>query len=217
MPPQLEVTVERESKAVVSRVDRDRALVEALRREPSAADDLLATYGDRACRLATRITGNPQDAEEAVQDAFWCVIRRIDTFRGESTFCSWLYRIVANAAYQKLRRRAARRRELSLDEMLPAFDHCGKHVEPVPDWSASVDDPARQTELRAALSAAIEELPPDYRAVVVLRDVEGLAHCEIGDALGLTVGNVKTRVHRARLFLRQRLERHLSPSRAEAL
>jgi Sigma-70, region 4 len=88
----------------------------------------------------------------------------------------------------------------------PAFDHRGKHVEPVPDWSASVDDPARQTELRAALSAAIEELPPDYRAVVVLRDVEGLAHCEIGDALGLTVGNVKTRVHRARLFLRQRLE-----------
>jgi RNA polymerase sigma-70 factor, ECF subfamily len=217
MPQQLEVTVERESKAVVSRVDRDRALVEALRREPSAADDLLATYGDRACRLATRITGNPQDAEEAVQDAFWCVIRRIDTFRGESTFGSWLYRIVANAAYQKLRRRAARRRELSLDEMLPAFDHRGKHVEPVPDWSASVDDPARQTELRAALSAAIEELPPDYRAVVVLRDVEGLAHCEIGDALGLTVGNVKTRVHRARLFLRQRLERHLSPSRAEAL
>jgi RNA polymerase sigma factor (sigma-70 family) len=120
MPQQLEVTVARESKAVVSRVDRDRALVEALRREPSAADDLLATYGDRACRLATRITGNPQDAEEAVQDAFWCVIRRIDTFREESAFGSWLYRIVANAAYQKLRRRAARRRELSLDEMLPA-------------------------------------------------------------------------------------------------
>jgi RNA polymerase sigma-70 factor, ECF subfamily len=173
MPQQREVTVERESKAVVSRVDRDRALVEAQRRrEPSAADDLLATYGDRACSLATRITGNPQDAEEAVQDAFWCVIRRIDTFRGEFAFGSWLYRIVANAAYQKLRRRAARRRELSLDEMLPAFDHRGKHVEPVPDWSASVDDPARQTELRAALSAAIEELPPDYRAVVVLRDVE---------------------------------------------
>jgi RNA polymerase sigma-70 factor, ECF subfamily len=213
MPPQLDVTVAPESKAVVSRVDRDRALVEARRRrEPSAADDLLATYGDRACRLATRLTGNPQDAEEVVQDAFWCVIRQIDTFRRESAFGSWLYRIVANAAYQKLRRRAVRRRELSLDEMLPAFDHRGKHVEPVPDWSASVDDPARQTELRAALSAAIEELPPDYRAVVVLRDVEGLAHCEIGDALGLTIGSVKTRVHRARLFLRQRLERHLSPS-----
>jgi RNA polymerase sigma factor (sigma-70 family) len=152
MPPQLDVTVAPESKAVVSRVDRDRALVEARRRrEPSAADDLLATYGDRACRLATRLTGNPQDAEEVVQDAFWCVIRQIDTFRRESAFGSWLYRIVANAAYQKLRRRAVRRRELSLDEMLPAFDHRGKHVEPVPDWSASVDDPARQTELRAAL------------------------------------------------------------------
>ncbi|PYO55689.1 MAG: RNA polymerase subunit sigma-70, partial [Candidatus Rokuibacteriota bacterium] len=97
------------------RVDRDRALVEALRRrEPTAADRLVATYGDRAYRLATRITRSAEDAEEVVQDAFWSVIRQIDTFRGESALGSWLYRIVANAAYQKLRGRP--RAELSLDE-----------------------------------------------------------------------------------------------------
>ena len=75
-----------------TRIDRDRALVDALRRrDPSAAEHLVATYGDRAGRLATRITGNAQDAEEAVQDAFWSVIRKIDTFRGDSAFGSWVY------------------------------------------------------------------------------------------------------------------------------
>jgi RNA polymerase sigma-70 factor, ECF subfamily len=193
------------------RTDRDGALVAALRRgDPMAADDLVATYGDRAGRLAMRITGSAEDAEEAVQDAFLSVIRRIDTFRGDSAFGSWLYRIVANAAYQRLRTRRGRSGDISLDNLLPVFDARGQHVAPVPDWSMSLEDPARQTELRMVLDAAIEELPADYRAVVLLRDVEGLSHREIGEALGLTVVNVKTRVHRARLFLRKRLQSHLS-------
>lgn len=210
MLQQVEVSVERDSGRDTGprRVDRDRALVEALRRrEPTAADRLVATYGDRAYRLATRITRSAEDAEEVVQDAFWSVIRQIDTFRGESALGSWLYRIVANAAYQKLRGRP--RAELSLDEILPSFDPRGKHVEPIADWSASLDEPDRQTELRMLLSTAIDELPADYRAAVVLRDVEGLSHREISDVLGLTVTTVKTRVHRARLFLRKRLEKHL--------
>ena len=196
---------------VGTRFDRDSALVAALRRrDPTAADRLLTTYGDRACRLATRITGNAEDAEEAVQDAFWSVIRKIDTFRGDSAFGSWVYRIVANAAYQRLRTRRNRSADVPLDDVLPVFDQQGRHAGPVPDWSMSVDDPARQTELRMVLGAAIEELPPDYRTVVLLRDVEGLSHQEISAALGLTIFNVKTRVHRARLFLRKRLEGHLT-------
>src|SRR5438132_10115549 len=83
------------------RADRDLDLLDALRRrEPMAAECLVTRYGERAYRLARRITGNGQDAEEVVQDAFWTVVRKIDTFRGESAFGSWLYRIVANAAYQ---------------------------------------------------------------------------------------------------------------------
>jgi len=194
----------------MNRIDRDGALVAALRRgHPMAAEALLAAYGDRACRLATRITGNAQDAEEAVQDAFLSVIRKIDTFRGDSAFGSWLYRIVANAAYQRCRSRG-RGADVPLDTLLPVFDAHGRHVAPVADWSMNVDDPARQTELRLALSTAIEELRVDYRTVVLLRDIEGLSHQEIAETLGLTVGNVKTRVHRARLFLRQRLEAHFS-------
>src|SRR6059036_528255 len=198
------------SPSMTTRIDRDGPLVAALRRgDPTAAEYLVAAYGDRACRLATRITGNAQDAEEAVQDAFLSLIRKIDTFRGDSAFGSWLYRIVANAAYQRCRRRRGRGADISLDELLPAFDKHGCHVAPVADWSMSVDDPARQTELRMVLSTAIEKLPAHYRAVVVLRDVEGLSHQEIAETLGLTAVNVKTRVHRARLFLRKQLGAHI--------
>ncbi|MGH7300769.1 MAG: RNA polymerase sigma factor, partial [Candidatus Rokuibacteriota bacterium] len=84
------------------RKDRDALLVERLRRqEPGAAEDLIATYGDRVYRLAIRITSNEQDAEEVVQDALWTAARKIDTFKGEAAFGSWVYRITANAAYQK--------------------------------------------------------------------------------------------------------------------
>src|SRR6267142_3928484 len=135
------------------RADRDLDLLEALRlHESTAAERLVTTYGERAYRLATSITGSEQDAEEVVQDAFWTVVRKIDMFRGESAFGSWLYRIVANAACQKLRSRQSRSRDLSLDEVLPAFDPQGRHVGPVADWSPCVDDPSIQTELRMALT-----------------------------------------------------------------
>ena len=187
------------------RPDRDHDLLEALRRhDPMAAERLVTTYGDRAYRLARSITGNEQDAEEVVQDAFCIVVRKIETFRGESAFGSWLYRIVANAAYQKLRRRQRAHRDVSLDEVLPVFDGQG-HFGPMPDWSACVDDPSVQTELRVVLSAAIKELPAVYRTVLVLRDVEGLSNLKIANVSGLSVSNVKSRVHRARLFLRKRL------------
>ena len=92
-------------------------LVEALRRqEPGATEALIAMYGDRTYGLAMRITGNRSDAEEVVQDAFWTVVRRIDTFRGDAAFGSWLYRITANCAYTKLRVRRAQHHESSFDE-----------------------------------------------------------------------------------------------------
>src|SRR5262249_4585417 len=118
-------------------------------------------------------------------------------FRGDSAFSSWFYRVVANAAYQWLRKRRGRSADVSLETVLPVFDQHGRHPEAIADWSMSIDDPARQTELRMTLSAAIEELPADYRIVIVLRDVEGLSYQEIAEALGLRVSNVKTRLHRA--------------------
>ena len=195
-------------------VDRDADLVERLcRHEPGATEALVAVYGDRVYRLAIGITGNHSDAEEVVQDALWTVVRKIDTFRGDSGFGSWLYRIVANAAYGTLRRGYGRRLDRSLDEALPVFDEQGQPPEPITDWSPRVDDPSVQSELRTVLTAALDDLPPEYRAVVVLRDVEGLSHRKISEVLGITVASAKARVHRARLFLRKRLTGYMSPGR----
>ena len=187
-------------------LDNDRPLLWALqRRDPTAAEHLVARYGARAYRLAIGITRNAQDAEEVVQDALWNVIQKIDSFRGDAAFGSWLYRIVANAAFQKLRRSAFRRREIALDEVLPAFHEEGEPAAPILDWSAAVEDPSAQAGLREALAEAMDELPPDYRAVIVLKDVEGLSSVDVASSLGITVANAKTRLHRARLLLRDRL------------
>jgi RNA polymerase sigma-70 factor, ECF subfamily len=145
------------------------------------------------------------------------VIQKINTFRGASAFGSWLYRIIANGAYHKLRRRQGRCREIALDDVLPIFDEDGRHAAPVADWSSVVHDPARRADLRLAMSSAIDELPAHCRAALVLRDVEGCTCAEIAGTLRINVGNVKARVHRARLFIRQRLSETLRPEIPVAL
>ncbi len=189
-----------------SATDRDADLVERLRRhETQATEELLAKYGDRVYRLALRITGNASDAEEVVQDALWAASRKIDTFRGAAAFGSWVYRITANAAYQKRRVRHTERNEVSWDEIGPTFDETGQHVQPGIDWSPRLKDPGLQAELQSVLCAAIDELPAERRAPFLLHDVEGLSNPEIAETLQIGVATVKSQVHRARLFLRSRL------------
>jgi RNA polymerase sigma-70 factor (ECF subfamily) len=196
-----------------TRVDPDAALVEALRREDGEAmEQLVERYVDRVYRLALRITGSNEDAEEVAQDALWAAGRKIHTFKGESAFGSWLYRITANAAYMKLRARKAKANEIALDDVMPALDEGGVHFEPMDDWSRRVDEQALGGELRRVLEQAIDELPPDYRTVLVLHDVEGVPNPEIAETLRLSLPAVKSRVHRSRLFLRKRLNQYLAPS-----
>ena len=194
-------------------IDRDAALVAQLRRaEAGAVEALVGTYGDRVYRLALRITGNASDAEEVVQDALWTASRKIDTFRGAAAFGSWVYRITANAAYQKLRGRRSRRHEVSWDDLSPAFDEQGQHAEMTVDWSRRLTDPAIEGELKGVLCRAIDELPADYRTAFLLHDVEGLSNPEIAQTLQVKLGTIKSRVHRARLFLRRRLADYMSAS-----
>ncbi len=196
--------------------DRDADLVDGLRRQaPGAAEALVAAYGDRVYRLAIRITGNSADAEEVVQDALWAATRKIESFRGAAAFGSWLYRITANAAYQKRRGRRVERNGVSWDELGPSFDETGESVQPGSDWSPRLTDPALQAELHAVLRAAIDELPEEHRATFLLHDVEGLSNPEIADTLRIKLATVKSRVHRARLFLRARLATYVG--RAPAL
>ena len=144
------------------------------------------------------------------QDALWTAARKIHTFKGDSAFGSWLYRITANAAYMKLRSRRARAREIALDDVLPALDGGGVHFEPMDDWSLRVDEQALRGELRRVLQAAIDDLPADYRTALVLHDVEGLSNPDIAEALGISLPAVKSRVHRSRLYVRKRLSDYLS-------
>jgi RNA polymerase sigma-70 factor, ECF subfamily len=193
-----------------TRVDVDADVVEALRREePDAADRLVERFGDRVYRLAMRITGSREDAEEAAQDALWTAARKIHMFKGESAFGSWIYRITANAAYQKLRTRRQKAAEIAMDDVLPSLDDAGRHFEPMDDWSNRVDERALQGELRDVLQTAIDGLPPDYRTALVMHDVEGLSNPDIAETLGISLPAVKSRVHRSRLFVRKKLAEYL--------
>jgi len=196
---------------MATRVDPDAGLVQALRDdEPAAAEQLVSKYGDRVYRLAIRITGVNEDAEEVAQDALWTAARKIHMFKGDAAFGSWLYRITANAAYQKLRTRKGRQNEIPWEQVLPALDGEGRHFEPMDDWSPRVDESALQGELREVLTTAIAGLPPDYRTAFVMHDMEGMSNPEIAETLGISLPAVKSRVHRSRLFLRQRLAEYMT-------
>src|SRR5206468_4808826 len=171
-----------------------------LARAPDAVEALVHRYGPKIYRLALRITAKPEDAEEVSQDVLWAIVRKIDTFKGESALGSWIYRIAANAAYEKLRGRRGKD-EVSWESLLPAFDADGHLVEPGHDWTHSVEDPAVQAEVRRRLREAVEALPPEYRTAFVLHDMEGLSNPEIAELLGISLPAAKSRVHRSRLFL----------------
>jgi len=195
----------------------DSLLVDRLRDGESAAlEMLMERYGPRVYRLAHGITRNEADAEEVVQDVFLAVFRKIRTFEGRAALGSWLYRVTTNAALLKRRSRRADR-EVSLDSQLPSFLADG-HREGDPaylnaDWSQTPEAEMLSQETRNILSRVIDGLPDQYRAVLVLRDIEGLTNEKVAEAVGESVAAVKSRLHRARMVLREELTRHLGPRR----
>ncbi len=160
-----------------------------------AFEQLVAEYGDRVYGIALRITGSPSDAEDAMQDAFLSAFRAWSGFRAEASPTTWLYRIAVNAALQRVRARHP-------DEYLVDEGEAGQ----VRDWTNDVPQAAARAELHAQLERGIQLLPPDLRVALVLRDVEGLSTAEAAAALTLSEAAVKSRLHRARLLLRQFLQ-----------
>jgi RNA polymerase sigma-70 factor (ECF subfamily) len=198
---------------MTERTQADRQLVEALQRgEGGAVEALVDRYAGWIHAVARRLLNDPRDAEEVTQDVLLTVVRKIQTFKGQAAFSSWLYRMAANAAYSRLKARH-RRQEVSLEPFLPVFDEEGRYAHPPVDWSDQLDDPALAGEVRAAIERSLSRLPEEYRAVILLHDMEGLPNEEVAATLGLTVAAVKSRVHRARLFLRQELAHLFSPGR----
>lgn len=158
-------------------------------------------------RVTRRLLHSEDEARDAVQDAFVAAFRGLANFRGESRLGTWLYRIAVNAALARLRARAGTD-EVSLDEWLPRFAEDGHATAPAAPWSTDADADAgpERREVRERVRQAIDRLPETHRTVLVLRDIEELTTDEAAQALGITPGAVKVRLHRARQALRTLLD-----------
>jgi RNA polymerase sigma-70 factor (ECF subfamily) len=186
------------------------ALVAALQQgDPDAFAELVERHSETIYNLALRMMNNPQEAEEVLQDTFVSAFRALGRFEGRSQLSTWLYRIAYNAALMRLRRRELP--TTSLDEPL-----LGDEGDPMPrqlvDWSAVPDELLLKGELDAVLREAVDRLPEGSRAVFVLRDIEGLSTAETAAVLELTETNVKVRLHRARMALRESLTEYFVSS-----
>lgn len=167
--------------------------------DPAAFERIVEEYADRIYGVALRITGSPAEAEDIMQETFLAAYQNWATFRGQATRATWLYRIAVNAALMRVR---GQRPVASLEET-------GFEASSVVDWSADLDRLIELKELQEVLERGISRLPEDYRVVVILRDVEGLTAAEAAEVLGLSAAALKSRLHRARVLLRQYLSDYL--------
>ena len=187
------------------RVDQDFELIKAIQSgHRELFDQLVQRYEKALYNFGMKMCAEPRDAEDVIQDTFLNVYRYLGDFRFETKFKNWLYRIATSTCLKKRRRsKFAPERELSLDEFLPQDEaSVDQHT---PAWATLPLDQVLNEELSRTLKQAIAELPEKYRLVLVLRDIEGFSTEESAQILVLTPANVKVRLHRARLFLREKL------------
>jgi len=179
----------------------DDTLLAALKSgDEQAFETLVRLYGARMLAVARRFVRNDADAQDVVQAAYLSAFRSVGQFEGQCLVGTWLHRIVVNAALMKLRSRR-RKPETSIDELLPAFQEDGHHVEQYSDWCAPADELIERAETRAIVRACIDRLPDNYREILILRDIEELSTDESARALRMTPTAVKVRLHRARQAL----------------
>jgi RNA polymerase sigma-70 factor, ECF subfamily len=172
-----------------------------------AFEELVGRYQDKVYRLAFRFVRNETEAKEIVQDTLLSVWRKLDGFKGDSAFGSWLFRVTANAALMRLRSQR-RHAEVSTEELPPGFLDApdsvyGQILSHGENWARRPDEELQSEELREKIQAAVDGLPEIYRTVFLVRDVDGLSTEETAEALQLSVPTVKTRLHRARIALRE--------------
>jgi RNA polymerase sigma-70 factor (ECF subfamily) len=189
----------------------DRALLaRAAAGDAAALETLMTRYANRVYRLAYGITRSAADAEEVTQDVFLQLVHKGSGFEGRAALSSWIYRITTNVSLNK-KRGKRHEVEVPLDDVLPAWlpdgHRAGERGFLLADWSSTPERVLLASESRRLLEAALDRLPAHYRAVVILRDVEGLPADEVAEIVGDTVSAVKTRLHRARMALREQLTR----------
>jgi len=183
--------------------------------EEQAFETLVRMYGGRMLAVARRFVKNDEDAQDIVQSAYLNAFRSLGQFEGQCLVGTWLHRIVVNTALMKLRSRR-RKPESSIDDLLPTFQDDGHHVEQFSDWWAPADELMQRAETRAIVRACIDQLPDNYREVLLLRDIEELSTEESARALSMTSTAVKVRLHRARQALSTLLRKEFAGSPATA-
>ena len=174
--------------------------------DTAAVGELASMYGPRIQQLAFRYVKNWEDAEEVAQDVLLKVYRKIDAFRGDAALSSWIYRITFNTAMSRLRTARATRAadKQKGDTSASGDDHNRQPAEPA-DWSSLADDHVLRGEMRERLIGALTHLPSVYRVPVILRDIQGLSTEEASAVLRVKPQTLKSRLHRGRLILRERL------------
>jgi RNA polymerase sigma-70 factor (ECF subfamily) len=183
----------------------ERALVARLKGDDDGAyEEVVRRFGPRMLSVARRMLTQEQDAQDAVQDAFLSAFKAIGNFQGDAKLATWLHRIVVNAALMKLRSKR-RKPEASIDDLMPKYHEDG-HRRSNGDWRVTHDTAVQTSEIREQVLAAIDRLPDLYRDILMLRDIEELSTEEAAKQLEITEGAVKTRLHRARLALRESLD-----------
>jgi len=195
-------------------MEEEAKLVAALKRgEAQAYEELVRANTARMLAVARRYLQVEDDARDAVQEAFVSAFRAIERFEGGSQLSTWLHRIVVNACLMRLRTRR-RKPEQSIEDLLPRFREDGHLERPTSGWGAIADRAIESRETRTAVREAIDRLPDAYRTVLLLRDIEDFDTEDAARELGISRGAVKTRLHRARLALREQLEPHFRRSDA---
>ena len=184
----------------------DEELVRRAKEDDERAfGELVSRYESKVYSLALRMIRNPEDAEDVLQDTFLRAYRGIKSFQGASTFSTWIYRITANSALMRLRKK-----------QLPtvSIEDSDERETPVniADWTPGPVEQLLSRELQHEMDEAIEALPPEFRQVFVLRDMEEMSNAEVAEILDLSVAAVKSRLHRARLKVRNRLAGYFSDS-----
>jgi len=169
--------------------------------DTAAFEELIRLNSGKIYNLGLRLLGNREDAADLLQETFIKAYESLRHFREASAFSTWIYRIATNFAFMKMRKK--KKKTISLDDFQEIIDSPRRHGDA--DWSRNPQAHLRNTDLKATLDDAIGALPPPYKTVFVLHDIEGLPVARVGEILSLSVPAVKSRIHRSRLFLRERL------------
>jgi len=202
-------------KTMTAEPREDRQLIERARKgDERAFSALVHQYEDLVFRFAFHVCRDEEKAAETLQDTFINVFRKLKQFDGKSKFTTWLYRIVANNCLMKRRRRKIDLASLSIDQPEgfrddPLRDEEGAVIQTIPSWKETPLDSVMSGELRETLDRAIQRLPMEYRIVFVLRDIEGKSAEETAKILRLSIPAVKSRLRRARMFLREQLHGYM--------